>query len=294
MPRVGDVQALSASVQCETQPAVRKATSTQGGGGEGGRLKQQGCFLSRFMHTEHKDTSLPARLTLPEPSKAGGDKALTVVTPPTLGLRTLLRKAAEDPLLSAAPASLSSSAHSPSSSPPSSLYWSSKVFPDLYLKKRKTKGVFPTLPATTSSNPQPVGIFSLPDTASSFHRLKHCQTLQHTQGRAGTVSPQLQSPEVSFHIPGERTALADQKMGWPTELSGLRLGSRDIFLLFDHSSCHPSSCTAGVMRKKIYITVFMEQNKEGANQSNPSYQPVSSAMRNIQKFSQPRHIHLLF
>lgn len=40
------------------------------------------------MHTEHKSTSLPARLTLPVPSKAGGDKPLTVVT---LGLRTQQR-----------------------------------------------------------------------------------------------------------------------------------------------------------------------------------------------------------
>lgn len=35
VPRLGDVQALSASVQRETQPAERKATSTQGGRGEG-------------------------------------------------------------------------------------------------------------------------------------------------------------------------------------------------------------------------------------------------------------------
>lgn len=133
---------------------------------------------------------------------------------------------------------------------------------------------FHTLPAMTLSNPQPVGIFlcqTQPPPSTGSNTARHCSTPR--AGQAAGVSPQLQSPDVHFHMPGERTALADQKMGWPTELPGLRLGSKDIFPLFDHSSCHPFSCTAGVMRKKIYITVFMEQNKEGANQSNPSYQP---------------------
>lgn len=169
------------------------------------------------------------------------------------------------------------------------------MFPDLYLKKRKTKGAFHVLPAMTLSSPQPVGIFlcqTQPPPSTGFNTARHCSTPR--AGQAVGVSPELQSPDVHLPMPGERTALADQRMGWPVELSGLRPSSKDISVLFDHSSCHPFSCTAGVMRKKIRITVFVEQNKEGANQSNPSYQPVSSAMRNIQSFSQPRHIHSLF
>lgn len=116
VPGVGDGQALSASVQCETQPAVRKATSTRGGGGKGRRLKQQCCFLRRF-YAHRAQKHLPSCQA--DTACTQGDKALTVVT---LGLRTQQRTPLL--LLSAMGSTYIPlfSVHSPSSSPPSSLY----------------------------------------------------------------------------------------------------------------------------------------------------------------------------
>lgn len=123
----------------------------------------------------------------------------------------------------AAPASLSSSAHCPSSSLFSSLYWFCKVFPDLYLKKKKV--VFHILPSMTLSNPITCGHFSTPDTSSSFHRLKHRETLQRTR-RTGSLSlPTAEELRCLFLHARRKDSTGYQRMGWLIELSTAVLGS---------------------------------------------------------------------
>lgn len=121
-PRVGDVQALGASVQHETQPAVRKSTSTQGVQGEEGGWRNSAA--------------------------------------PSAGLCGISHTSSYDLV-----------------------------------------------------KPTTCGHFSLPDTASSFHRLKHCQTLQSTQGRAGSWSlPTAAEPRCSFFH-----ARRKDSPGWPKD-----------------------------------------------------------------------------
>lgn len=143
----------------------------------------------------------------------------------------------------------------------------------------------------TLSNPQPVGIFLCqtqpPPPPTGSNPARHCST-----PRAGQAESPHSCRAQMFIFTCQERGQPWLTKGWDGQVNCL--GSKEIFLLFEHSSCHPFACTAGVMRKKIYITVFMEQNTERAKQSNPSYQPVSSAMRNIQSFSQPRQLHLHF
>lgn len=154
------------------------------------------------MQTEHKITSLPARLTLPVPSphKAGGDKPLTVVTPPTScpGAQDTAQKSSRGP-------------HSHCSTCIPLFFCSLSIFISSYLpllilhsvswsifKEKKNQRSISRTSSYDLVQPTTCGHFSLPDTASSFHRLQHCQTLQHTQGRAGSRSlPRAAEPRCS-------------------------------------------------------------------------------------------------
>lgn len=207
VPRVGEVQALpQLSVK---QPAGRKATPTQGAGGKGERLKQQCCFFSRFMQTEHKSTSLPARLTLPVPSpcKAGGDKALTVVTsPPSCpGAQDTAQRSSTCIPLFFCSLSIFISSFLP-------LLILQGVSWSLF-KGKENQGSISHTPSYDLVKPTTCGHFSLPDTASSSNRLKHCQALQHTQGRAGSWSlPTAAEPRCSFS-----QARRKDSPGWPKD-----------------------------------------------------------------------------
>lgn len=142
------------------------------------------------------------------------------------------------------------------------------------------------------SNPITCGHFSMPDTSSSFQRFNRCQTGQHTQGRAGSLSlPTAADLRCLFLHATKKDSIGFQRMGWLIELSAAVLGSGWTARIYLYSLTTAAAISLLVL---LYlwnnnITVLTEQSKEGgANQSNPSYQPASSAMRNMQGSSQSR------
>lgn len=78
-------------------------------------------------------------------------------------------------------------------------------------KEKKNQGSISHTSSYDLVKPTNCGHFSLPDTTSSFHRLKHCQALLHTQGRAGSWSlPTAAEPRCLF-----LHARRKDSPGWP-------------------------------------------------------------------------------